>query len=59
MLGSTQSLSLWQSGRDCVDLVDEPLQERSASVRGDLTRVVPRVHLVSSKGRTKRALLGR
>jgi hypothetical protein len=58
MLRSTNPLGLWQAGCSLVDLVEESLQEAGTRVRGDLTRIVPRVHHMSGDGRAKRALLG-
>jgi hypothetical protein len=58
MLSTPQPFSLREAGRGGVYFAEELREEAGASVRGDLTRIMPSVHLMCCEGCTKRALLG-
>jgi hypothetical protein len=52
VLGSAKPLGLRQARGSVIDLAEELRQEARSCVRGDFTRIVPGVHLVSGQGRT-------
>ena len=58
MLGASQPFGFGQAGSGGVYLAEELRQEPGSSIRGDLTRIVPSVHLVSCKRCTETTLLG-
>jgi hypothetical protein len=58
MLSTPQPFGLGEARRRRVDLAEELLQEPGPSVRGELTRIMPSVHLMGCERCTEGTLLG-